>query len=201
MGAATETQQMYQVPPPQGSGNLSRRARVLLGVGGVALFGIGAAVGTSGQHATTTIKTVAGPTITKTVKVPSGIKTITKTVKVPGPTVYKTQYVPASQGPTGTTIADYSGSGNQATGTFQAPSSGDYIVKWTYSGNADCSFGTCQGSNFIINDNDTSAEGLGLPNVIGSDGSGSTEVTGASGTESFSVQATGSWTVKVISAS
>lgn len=148
-----------------------------------------------------------GTTVTHNVQVPGPVVTVTatptrtvvKTVvkKVPGPTVYKTVYVPASQGPTGTTIARYSGSGNQNTGTFQAPDSGDYVVKWSYSGNFD-SLG--QGSNFIMGNTDQSAESMGLPNDIGGSGSGSTEVTGASGPESFNVQASGYWTVTVISA-
>ena len=141
---------------------------------------------------------VPGPTVTVTATpTRTVVKTVTVVKKVPGPTVYKTVYVPASQGPTGTTIARYSGSGNQNTGTFEAPASGDYVVKWTYSGNFD-SFG--QGSNFIMSNTDQSAESMGLPNDIGGSGSGSTEVTGASGPESFNVEASGYWTVTVISA-
>lgn len=151
-----------------------------------------AACGTTATHDVP----VAGPTVTVTA---TPTRTVVKTVvkKVPGPTVYKTVYVPASQGPTGTTIARYSGSGNQNTGTFEAPASGDYVVKWTYSGNFD-SFG--QGANFIISNTDQSAENLGLPNDIGGSGSGSTEVTNASGLESFNMEASGYWTVTVISA-
>lgn len=162
---------------------------------GVLLLGAGYGIGSSAGHAVTVTKDVA---VTK--NVPGPVRTVTKTVtkNVPGPTVYKTKYVPASQGPTGTMIADYSGSGNQNTGSFQAPASGDYIVKWTYSGDND---GTGSGGNFAISATDNSADAIGLPNDIGFSGSGSTEVTSASGTESFNVQeSAGSWTVTVISA-
>jgi len=114
---------------------------------------------------------------------------------VPGPTITKT--VPAPPPPAGTVIGTWSGTGNQVTPAFNPTPSGNYIVKWTFSGNAD-SYG---GSNFAISTTDQSAEGLGLPNVIQSSGSGSTEVTGATGaSESFNVQATGSWTITVVSA-
>ncbi|MGH3210338.1 MAG: hypothetical protein ACRDNO_21550 [Trebonia sp.] len=117
---------------------------------------------------------------------------------VPGPTVYKTKYVPASQGPTGTVIASYSGSGNQATGSFTVPPSGDYIVKWSYSGNVDPSLGG--GTNFSIASTNNSGLTGSYPNDIASSGSGSTEDTGMSGTQSFNVQAAGQWTVTVTSA-
>jgi hypothetical protein len=117
---------------------------------------------------------------------------------VPGPTVTQTVQVPAPPPPAGTLIGRWSGSGNQVTPSFNAPASGNYIVKWAYSGNVDPSFGG--GTNFAISTTDSNAMGLGLPNDIAASGSGSTEVTGASGTESFNVQATGQWTIKVISA-
>jgi hypothetical protein len=70
------------------------------------------------------------------------------------------------------------------------------VVSWSYSGNVDNSFGTSQPSNFAIQ-NTGDGMGLGLPNDIAASGHGSTEVTGASGTESFNVQAVGSWTITV----
>jgi hypothetical protein len=96
-------------------------------------------------------------------------------------------------------MGSWSGSGNRVTPAFNAPASGDYIVAWTFSGNdAD---GASGGDNFIISATDSSASALGLPNTIATSGLGSTEVTGASGSESFNVQATGNWTITVTSAS
>lgn len=174
------------------------KRRVLTGSGVIVAFGLGVVIGTSGSH--TTIKTVAGPTITKTVNVPgpATTKTVIKKVPVPGPTQYKTLYKPASQGPTGTTIASYSGHGNETTGSFSIPSSGDYIVKWSYSGNTDPSMGG--GTNFSITDTNTNGMQGDTPNDVATSGSGSTEDTGMSGAQSFNVQATGDWSVQVISA-
>ena len=150
------------------------------GLAGIGLaISIGACSGTS-----TIIRTVPGPTVTAT-------------VQVAGPTVTETASAPPPAA--GTKLGSWSGSGNQVTPAFNAPASGDYIVAWTFSGNdAD---GASGGDNFIISANDSSAEALSLPNVIATSGSGSTEVTGASGSESFNVQATGSWTITVTSAS
>src|SRR5215469_4768860 len=153
-----------------------RRHRVRTGVAAIAILGAGIGIGAAaGQH--TTVRTV--------------VVHRTTVREVPGPTITKT--VPAPPPPAGTTIGTWSGTGNQVTPAFNPPPSGDYIVKWTYSGNTD-SMGS--GSNFIIDDNDPNATGMGLPNAIGASGSGSTEVTGATGSsESFNVQATGSWTI------
>jgi hypothetical protein len=120
-------------------------------------------------------------------------RTITRDRPVPGPTV--TQTVPAPPPSAGTEIGSWSGTGNQNTPAFNASANGNYVVSWTYSGNVDPSIGG--GSNFIISATDGSAMAEGLPNAIAASGSGSTEVTGASGTESFNVQATGSWTITV----
>lgn len=125
-------------------------------------------------------------------------RTVTKQVAVPGPTVTVTQTVQAAPPPAGSVIGKWSGTGNQNTPAFNAPASGNYIVHWSYSGNVDSLGGG--GTNFAITLTDQSAEGLGMPNDIAASGSGSTEVTGASGVESFNVQATGTWTIKVISA-
>lgn len=167
-------------------------------IGTAAGLGAGLLIGASALS-TTTLKTVAGPTVTKTVKVPSGIKTVK--VKVPGPVQYKTDYVPATQGPTGTVVAKYSGSGNEVTGSFTVPSTGDYIVSWNYSGNYDTSLGDDSATNFSITPNNNSGEAGSEPNDIAASGSGSTEDTGMSGTQSFNVQAAGSWSVTVTSAS
>jgi hypothetical protein len=129
-------------------------------------------------------------TVTKTV-------IVTKTVTVPGPTI--TQTVSPPPPPAGSKLDTFHGTGNQVTPAFNAPSSGDYIVSWTYSGND--TDGASGGDNFSISATDSSADALGLPNTIGTSGSGSTEVTGASGVETFNVQATGSWTITITSAS
>jgi hypothetical protein len=121
-----------------------------------------------------------------------------QTRDVPGPTVTKTVTVAPPPPPPGTPLGRWSGSGSQVTPAFNAPSNGDYIVSWTFSGNTDPSFGGA--ANFIINANDQQADAFSLPNVIAANGSGSTEVTGATGVESFSVQADGSWTIKVTTA-
>lgn len=122
--------------------------------------------------------------------------TVTKTVQVP--VNCKTQYVPASQGPTGTVIATYSGTGTEATGKFNVPASGDYVVKWSYSSNTDPSIGG--GSNFSITPISSSGMSGNYPNDIAKSGSGSTEDTGMSGGQAFNVMATGYWKVTVISA-
>jgi hypothetical protein len=149
-----------------------------------ALVGAGLAISIGACGSTSTVtRTVPGPTVTAT-------------VQVAGPTV--TQTAPAPQPAAGTRLGSWSGSGNQVTPAFNAPDSGDYVVSWTFSGNdAD---GASGGDNFIISANDSGADALSLPNVIATSGSGSTEVTQASGTESFNVQATGSWTITVTSA-
>ena len=108
-------------------------------------------------------------------------------------------YVPASQGPAGTTIAGYSGSGNENTGSFSVPSSGDYVVSWSYYDNTDPSIGG--GTNFTISATNSAGMTGNYPNDIQSSGSGSTEDTGISGTQSFNVQATGHWDITVKSAS
>ncbi len=192
-----------QQPPTSRPPKLVRRWLYAVGAAVVALgagIGIGAAAASS-TTTTTVVKTVAGPTVTKIVPMPGPVHTVyrVKDVPVPGPTQYKTQYVPASQGPTGTTIATYSGTGNQVTGSFTVPASGDYIVKWSYSGNTDPTIGG--GANFSISDTNSSGMAGNEPNDIAASGSGSTEDTGMSGSQSFNVQATGQWMITVISAS
>jgi hypothetical protein len=157
----------------------SHRARDwTLGItGAVALVVLGVAIGMAGNTHTVT-------------------RTVTRTVTVPGPatTVTVTAPPPAA----GTAVGKWSGTGNQNTPAFSAPASGNYIVTWTYSGNVDPAIG--QGTNFAITLTDQSATALGLPNDIAASGSGSTEVTGASGVESFNVEAAGNWTIKVVTA-
>lgn len=172
---------------------MSRKAvAVAVVAGGIALTGC----------ASTQTVTTPGPTVIKTdtVSVPGPVitKVLTKTVRVsvPGPVV--TKLVPAPPPPAGATIGTWSGSGNENTPAFYAPQSGDYVVSWSYYGNTDPSVGG--GANFIISATDSNANALGLPNDIASSGSGSTEVTGASGSESFNVQAIGTWTITVKSA-
>lgn len=174
--------------------NILKSAAVALTA--VTVLGTGVAVGAAATH--TTVTNTVTRTVTKNVPVPGPVTTKTVTVKVPGPVVYRVKYVPASQGPAGTTIATYSGQGNQNTGSFNVPGSGDYIVKWSYSGNSD-GFGS--GSNFNISDVNTTGMMGDLPNDIAVTGNGSTEDTGMSGTQSFNVEASGDWSITVISAS
>lgn len=159
-----------QIPPPKKTKPAFMRRAWVISGLAVLTFVIGLTIGLSSK--TTVYKT----------------RTVTQiqTVPVPGPTI--TDTAP----PSGAVIGTWSGTGNSNTPAFNAPASGDYIVTWSYSNN--------QGSNFIITATDQGANGFGLPNDIQSSGSGSTEVTGASGTESFNVQAVGSWTIKVVSA-
>lgn len=148
-----------------------------------ACIGIGAAIGSSGGSPAATPQAVAtfSPAPTVTVTAPA----VTKTVQAPAPAA-------------GGTIAKFKGSGNEATPHFNVPDSGSYTVAWSYSGNYDTSFGSSQASNFAITENG-SGVGIGLPNDIAGTGHGSTEVTDASGTDSFDVQAAGSWTIVVTS--
>jgi hypothetical protein len=98
----------------------------------------------------------------------------------------------------GATILNYTGHGNRVTSQFTVPDSGNYIVSWSYSGNS----GGYGADNFNISLVGSQALALGLPNDIATSGSGTTEVTGDSGLESFNVQAEGSatWSIKVLSA-
>jgi hypothetical protein len=150
---------------------------------GLVCVGLAISIGACSSTSTVT-RTVPGPTVTAT-------------VQVAGPTVTQTASAPPPAA--GTKLGSWSGSGNQVTPAFNAPASGDYIVSWTFSGN-DVD-GIPGGDNFIIGATDSGADALSLPNVIATSGSGSTEVTDASGSESFNVQATGSWIITITSAS
>lgn len=141
----------------------------------------------AGSVACASTKTVPGATVT-----------VTQTQDVPGPTETVTTTVSAPPPGPGTTIGAWSGTGNEATPAFNVPSSGDYIVIWSYYGNIDPSLGG--GTNFAITENGGGSGG-DLPNDIAESGRGSTEVTNASGTDSFDVQAAGHWTITVKSAS
>lgn len=173
---------------------MRKRDKILIGTALLLPFGAGTAIGAT-SASTVTVKTVAGPT--KTVTRYAGIKK----VPVPGPTktVYKTRYVPATQGPSGTVIARYSGSGTETTGSFSVPSSGDYIVKWSFSGNSSGD----GGDNFIIDDVNQDGDAGDSANTIAVSGSGSTEDTQFTGKQSFNVQADdgASWDITVESAS
>ena len=166
-------------PAPQ-PGQHRARNWIIGVVGGLVILFIGVAIGAAGAKGTPS----TSPTVTVTA------------AAAPAPTV--TVQVSAPPPAAGTVIGRWSGTGNQVTPAFNAPASGNYIVKWAYSGNVDPSLGAA--NNFIIDANDPNATALGLPNDIAASGHGSTEVTGASGTQSFNVQATGHWTIKVISA-
>lgn len=141
-------------------------------------------------------------TVTQRVNVPGPVTTKIVPRNVPGPTktVIKTVFRQAPPPPPGAKIAVYSGTGNEVTPAFNVPDSGNYIVRWSYSGNIDTSFGGSQATNFNISETG-SGYGGDLPNDIAASGSGSTEVTGAGSTDSLNVQAAGSWTITVVSAS
>jgi hypothetical protein len=161
--------------PPQHRAPHPYRGKILASCLVLVAFLIGLAIGEAGHTAE-----------------PVKVRTVTRIVPspIPGPTVYRTVTAPPPA--PGTAIGTWSGTGNAATPAFNAPASGDYTVSWTFSNNDD--------SNFAITATDSNAAALGLPNVIQSSGSGSTEVTGASGTESFDVMATGNWTIKAVTA-
>lgn len=167
-------------------------------LGGVVLIGIGAGIGGAGSH-TTTLTKVSTVTVTKTqdVPVPGETKTVTAKVPVPGPTVTATATVTAPPPPQGAVTNTFPGSGNQVTPSFNVPADGNYIVTWTFSGNTDPTLGNP--SNFIIQETG-GGDALGLPNVVQSSGSGSTEVTGAGSTDRLNVQAAGQWTITIRSA-
>jgi hypothetical protein len=127
---------------------------------------------------------------------------ITKSVPVPGPTVTKpgpTVTVTESAPPpaAGAVIGTWRGTGNQTTPAFNVPDSGNYTVLWSYSGNTDSSFGSSSATNFMVDETTGGGESMGLPNNIAASGQGSTMVTGASGVDSFNVQAAGSWVITV----
>ena len=127
---------------------------------------------------------------------------ITKSVPVPGPTVTKpgpTVTVTESAPPpaAGAVIGTYRGTGNQTTTPFNVPDSGNYVAAWSYSGNADNSFGSSSATNFQIDSTTGGGDGSGLANDIATSGQGSTMVTGASGVDSFNVHAVGSWVITV----
>jgi hypothetical protein len=158
------------------------------------LIGIGAAIGSASVSPAPVTKI---STVVKKVPVRGETQTVSVKVPVPGPTKTVTREVPAPPPPQGAVTDTFSGSGNQVTPAFNVPDDGDYIVAWSYSGNADPQLGNP--SNFIITENG-GAQALGLPNAIGVSGSGSTEVIGASVSDRLNVQATGQWTVTIKSA-
>lgn len=170
--------------PPQQQRPFSRRHRVLriCGYASIGVIGAGVMAGCS----------------THTVTTPGPTTTATATVEVPGPTFTVTAS-PAPP-PSGTALGTWSGTGNENTPAFSAPQSGDYVVSWTYSNNTDPSIGGA--TNFSISATDQNAFSGTFPNDIATSGSGSTEITGVTPghAESFNVQATGQWTIKVVSA-
>jgi hypothetical protein len=151
-----------------------------------ATIGAGVAIGSGTAHSTVTVKTVSVPGPVRTAVVP-----------VPGPTVTETE---TAAPPTPATALDFTGHGTEVTPAFSVPTSGDYIVTWTFNGNGD---GYGNAGNFIAGLTDSSVLAFSLPNDIASSGSGSTEVTGDTGTDSLNVQSEdgSTWTIKVIAAS
>lgn len=176
MNYPTEQAPVYTPPKPK-THRVLKTLGALVAVGG--LLGIGSAIGSAG-NGHTVVRTVAGPTVVQ--HDPGPVKTVT---------------VPAPPPPAGTVINTFHGTGNQVTPAFNVPASGDYVVKWSFSGNVDPQLG--QPSNFIIG-NTGDGIGDGLANTIAASGSGSTEVTMATGTDTLNVQADGSWAITVISA-
>jgi hypothetical protein len=163
---------------------MHRTVKIITGtVSAAALIGIGAAIGSAGSSnpaVTVTGQAVPGPTVT---------------VTEPGDTTTVAPPPPEQ----GTVLKTFTNKGNQVTPAFNVPDDGDYIVTWSYSGNIDDSFGDSQPSNFAITEAGDGI-GLGLPNDIAGSGSGSTEVTGADGTDRLNVQAVGSWMIQIKSA-
>jgi len=153
-------------------------AGILAVLAGGACIGVGVAVGISGRPVP-----VPGPTVTATA-----------VREVPGPDVTVTVLEPAP--PPGGTIATFRGTGSQVTPAFNVPDSTDFTIAWSFSGNADSS----GPSNFALSAG--SGLSIGLPNIIEAAGSGSALVTGAIGpTDLIDVQAAGSWTIVIKSAS
>lgn len=103
---------------------------------------------------------------------------------------------PKPSGPRpGSVIARFHGHGNFTTRHFKVPANGVYDLSWRYSGNSDSSFGQTMPDNFIISN---TGDGMGeTPNDVAASGSGSTEVTGATGTDSFNVQSGANSTVTI----
>lgn len=164
-------------PPPRRPGRRFLMVSALVGSSAL----VGGIIGGASGH--TTVKTV----------------TVTQKVPVPGPTVTQTEQVPAPPPPAGSVLNTFAGRGNQVTPQFTTPDSGDYVVKWSYSGNVDSSFGNSTPANFVIQETG-SGLAIGLPNDIAASGSGSTEVTGSGDSDSLNVQAQGSWSITIVSA-
>jgi hypothetical protein len=154
------------------------------------------AVGYGIGFATHTTTQTVSHTVTRTVTVPGPERTVIK--DVPGPTVtkIKTVTVPAPPPAAGQQVGSWSGTGNQVTPAFNVPSSGNFIVKWTYSNNTQDGMAT----NFSFSDTANSFSG-NTPNDIASSGEGSTEFTQVTATtDAFNVQAAGDWTITVTAA-
>lgn len=159
-------------------------------IGAIIMLVIGIAIGDSSKSGGAT----PAPTVTVTAP------TVPADAAAPVPTITQTQTVAPPPPAAGTTIATLTGSGNQATKSFNVPPSGDYLVSWQYSGNNSSGDG---GDNFSIQTTGSNGFSGDLPNDIATSGHGSTEITGDSGSESFNVQAdsTCNWTIAVTSAS
>ena len=161
---------------------MRNRNRFFIALAIAVAVGAGVGIGSAGSHT----QTVPGPRVTITATQPGPEVTVTASPPPPA---------------TGQQIARFHGTGTEVTPAFNVPNDGNYIVTWKYSGNVDNSFGNTQATNFSIQENGNGM-GLGLPNDIATDGHGSTQVTGASGTDSFNVQAGSgaSWTITITAA-
>jgi hypothetical protein len=147
------TIQPVQPPPPAMPAPPRKRRRSLkvIGavVGGLALLGIGAAIGASGK--TTTIRTVTvNHTITKTINVPGPTVTKIVHVKVPGPTVTKTAGPPPPSGtmPGDGTFAVGTAPGDWAPGTWSTTAAASGNCYWATLSDLSGSF-----NSIISNDN------------------------------------------------
>lgn len=93
-------------------------------------------------------------------------------------------------------ILSYAGHGNGSTPGFTLPTSGDYDVYWSFTGNGTGQFNIAEGGVIQQVGGDGFANMLTAP-----DGSGSTEVSGGPGAASLQVTAspTCRWTITVTS--
>jgi hypothetical protein len=178
---------MYDTASTSPSPVTPRRHRKWAAVLGIAAIIVTSAVAGIAVGAANSTRHVPGPRVTVTQEVPGPVRTETII-----------QTVPAPPPPAGTVLDTFHGTGSQVTPAFNVPPTTDYVVKWSYSANLDTSFGSATPANFAIGSN---GSGTGdLPDDIAAAGSGSTEVTGAGSADSLNVEATGNWTIVIVSA-
>lgn len=86
---------------------MNKRLIVISAATGIVGLGLGAGIGSAGS--TTTIRTVAGPVVTKTVQVPGPVRTVVRTVTKPGPSTSQSAPAPS---PSSSPASDSPASGN-----------------------------------------------------------------------------------------